>query len=276
MRRAVLASLILVALTAIALGQFTEPYATDKVFPVVLVDATDGYTPETEKKAADTTITYCNITDGNATSSYTDDDTLWDEVGDGTGEYKLTIGASEFSAMGKRYLVKVVVSGCRTARFWVDTRRNDPNLTATNERGLLAPIDPNGRPEVTMVDFPSDANVMTTDDVETAVQTAMTAQGYTIPRAAYLDYNPTMATAVNEVNDIAALWATGTLAKTLLFGEDANGVTEDDSVPIALTADDAAAISAAVWSVVYGSDANFLDPTKAGYLLRKLRGVGLE
>jgi hypothetical protein len=144
MRRFSTALIVIAVLAGPAFGQFTEPIATDKAFPIVLVDATDGYSPETEKKAADTTITYCNITDGNTPSSYTDDATTWKEIGDGTGEYKLVIGAGEFATAGKRYLVKIVVSGCRTTRLWVDTRLADPNLTATTTDGSSITVDPNG------------------------------------------------------------------------------------------------------------------------------------
>jgi hypothetical protein len=206
------AIIVSLLLTVSALGQFTEPYATDKVFPVVLVDATDGYTPETEKKAADTTITYCNITDGNSTSSYTDDATLWTEIGNGTGDYRLTIGAGEFATPGKRYFVKIVVSGCRTARFWVDTRKADPNLTATTTDGKTIPIDPNGLAKVVVHDASGDSPFATTDDLVTANETALANKGVTTARTANLDAVGQTGTTLQTGTAQAATASTITLA----------------------------------------------------------------
>lgn len=131
--------LVLVAASVAAADSGGEVYylkaATDHAFPIVLVDAADGYTPETEKKAADTTITYCNISDGNTVSTYADDDTLWDEIGDATGKYKLVLGAGEFSTAGKMWFVNVAVTGCRDDWFVVYTTVADPNRLATTTSG---------------------------------------------------------------------------------------------------------------------------------------------
>src|SRR5512133_1703558 len=133
MRRFVFAVAILLSISASVRGfDFIVQEDADHAFPVILVDETDGYTREAEKKAADTTITYCNIEDGNTVSTYTDDDTLWDEVGNGTGNYKLVIGASEFTDPGKRYLVEVVVSGCRAYCFSVFTTTGNPATPSVN------------------------------------------------------------------------------------------------------------------------------------------------
>jgi len=123
-------SILLAILATMAGGQvFYAPSSTDVAYSVALVDATDGHTAETEKKAADTTITYCNITDANSTSSYTDaDGSSWYEIGDGTGDYKLVIGASEFTSADKEYFVKIVVPGCRTVRFRVHTGGQRSNM----------------------------------------------------------------------------------------------------------------------------------------------------
>ena len=53
---ALAAAAIGLALMTVAKGQFVVPYATDEAFPVALVDETDGYTAETEKKYGDTTL----------------------------------------------------------------------------------------------------------------------------------------------------------------------------------------------------------------------------
>jgi hypothetical protein len=205
--------LFLLLLTSAASAQFAEPISTDKYFPVVLVDETDGYSPETEKKFGDTTITYCNITDGNTPSSYTDDATTWREIGNGTGEYGLSIGASEFATAGKRYLVKVVVAGCRTARFWVDTRTVDPALTATTSTGGSITVDPNGDAETVVVAVSEAAGLADTTDVQTACTAALDAQGYTIARAAYLDYVATLQILTNLFSEAATTVAVVTDAK---------------------------------------------------------------
>jgi hypothetical protein len=121
----VVATVLIMAGTALGTF-FTLKSATDYWLPVRLVDATDGYTAETEKKYTDTTITYCNISDGNATSAYTDAAVDFNEIGDGTGEYRLRIGAGEFATAEKTYLLKIVVAGCRTVCYWVHTTDGDP------------------------------------------------------------------------------------------------------------------------------------------------------
>ncbi|MHC4744499.1 MAG: hypothetical protein ACYS8Z_21500, partial [Planctomycetota bacterium] len=131
----------LVAATLIAVGQIAaQDYVvkedTDHAFPVALVDETDFITPETEKKFGDTAVYYSNITDGNTASVYTDDATLWYEIGDGTGDYKLIMGAGEFTDPGKRYFVKVVVAGCETVRFSVFTTYQDP-ADVSNQIGSI-------------------------------------------------------------------------------------------------------------------------------------------
>jgi len=206
-------SILLLLLTSVASAQFVEPISTDKWFPVVLVDETDGYSPETEKKFGDTTITWCNVTDGNTPSSYTDDAATWREIGNGTGEYGLAIGASEFATAGKRYLVKVVVAGCRTSRFWVDTRAIDPALTATTSTGGSITIDPNGDAETVVVAVSEAAGIADTTDVETAVTTALNTQGYTVVRAAYLDYVATLQVLTSLFSEAATTVAVVTDAK---------------------------------------------------------------
>jgi len=122
-------------------ADYVRKSSTDYWYPVILVDVTDGYTPETEKKFGDTTITYCSITDGNAPSSYTDTAADFNEIGDGTGEYRLRIGASEFTSSDKDYLVKIVVSGCRISRFIVHTVIGDVSKIATTDDGGTINVD---------------------------------------------------------------------------------------------------------------------------------------
>jgi hypothetical protein len=173
--------LVLFGIAPACWGQFVVKASTDYAFPIALVDETDGYTPETEKKYGDTTITYCNITDGNSVSTYTDDADLWKEIGDGTGEFKCVMGAGEFTSAGKRYLVKVVVSGCRTARFWVDTIVGDPSLIATTDDG--GPINVgSGQVESVVKAFsvttpPSIADVYSDAATPADVKTAIEADG---------------------------------------------------------------------------------------------------
>lgn len=118
----VLLGLILVLVGAVVTEAqvFRTPADADYTFTLSLVDATDGYAAETEKKAADTTITYCRVTDSNSTASF-DDTGHWFEIGDGTGDYKLVMGATEFTEPNEVYFVKVVVAGCRSVRFRVET-----------------------------------------------------------------------------------------------------------------------------------------------------------
>lgn len=136
MKRVLFAVIFTICTTSFCIAaDYWRKASTDCAYPVILVDATDGYSAETEKKAADTTITYCNITDGNTPSSYTDSATEWKEIGDGTGSYLLLIGASEFTTADKDWFVKVVVSGCRTVRFTVHTLVGTPGNMATTDDG---------------------------------------------------------------------------------------------------------------------------------------------
>lgn len=113
----------------------------DNWYPVVLVDAVDGYSPETEKKYGDTTVTYCNISDGNTPIAYTDAAVDFNEVGNGTGEYRLRIGAAEFTTADKDYLVKLAVTGCRTVRFIVHTTVGAIGNIATTDDGGAINVD---------------------------------------------------------------------------------------------------------------------------------------
>lgn len=133
-RMTMLLTMLCVAGNCLA-ADYWRKSATDYPFPVVLVDVTDGYSAETEKKAADTTITVTDLTDGNTPGAFTDDATSWKEVGDGTGEYRLLIGAEEFDETDSDYLVKIVVSGCRTVRFVVHTLVGTPGNMATTDDG---------------------------------------------------------------------------------------------------------------------------------------------
>jgi len=206
MRRKLFITLVLLCLSAAPVcAQFTEPYATDKAFPVTLVDATDGYSPVTGKAFGDTTVTYSNITDGTTVSAYTDDASTWAALGV-TGNYKLTMGASEFALAGKRYTVWITVAGCRNASFWVDTRRIDPNLLPD---------------EAHIYDF-FEPNLPDSTDIEARVQGGMTTQGYTTARGALLANLANIGTAFSVDGSASTLF--GILAK--LFDDNA-GATYD-------------------------------------------------
>ena len=92
--------------------------STDMWFPVVLLDDTDGKTPETGKEYDAVTCKYY-YERATSLSTYSVTAGDWKEAGEGM--YSLRIGASEFTSVGK-YEVSVAVSGCRTYRFWVEVR----------------------------------------------------------------------------------------------------------------------------------------------------------
>lgn len=101
---------------------FQVPADANYPFTLAFVDETDGYTAETEKKAASVTVTYCRVSDSNSVSSYTLTDGLnWFEIGNGTGDYKMLMGKDQFTEPNEVYFVKVVCSGCRTVRLRVET-----------------------------------------------------------------------------------------------------------------------------------------------------------
>jgi len=146
-------------------GAILVPAETDAKLLVALVDATDGYSPETEKKHGDTTVTYCDVTDGNTVSSY-DDEGNWAEIGDGTGNYILTIGASEFDDPDHVYFVQVAVDGCRTVRLWVHTLYEPlGQLAQVNTAGKLIPIDGNDLVQASIEDLSAGAGVGTVQQV---------------------------------------------------------------------------------------------------------------
>ncbi len=137
MKKTIVSITILAVLTAFLAtrvsGQvFQVPADANYPFTLTLVDATDGYTPETEKKAADVTVTYCQVTDSNSVQTYTLHDwnasgANWDEIGDETGDYRMLMGKDQFTDPNEVYFVKVVCAGCRTVRFRAETQASIAN-----------------------------------------------------------------------------------------------------------------------------------------------------
>ena len=128
MKRAVLAGVVVGCvmglLPLVVRGQvFQVPADANYPFTLTLVDETDGYTPETEKKAADVTVTYCRVTDSNSVQTYTlEDGVNWFEIGDGTGNYKALMGRDQFTDPNEVYFVSLVCTGCRTVRLRAETQ----------------------------------------------------------------------------------------------------------------------------------------------------------
>lgn len=133
MKKTIVSITILTVLTAFLAtrvsGQvFQVPADANYPFTLTLVDATDGYTPETEKKAADVTVTYCRVTDSNSVQTYTlEDGVNWFEIGDGTGNYKALMGRDQFTDPNEVYFVTLVCTGCRTVRLRAETQMSIAN-----------------------------------------------------------------------------------------------------------------------------------------------------
>ncbi|MDD5651336.1 MAG: hypothetical protein PHF86_13135 [Candidatus Nanoarchaeia archaeon] len=89
---------------------------TDKWFPVVLLDDTDGKTPELTITYSDIVCDYCYEAAASI-SVYSVTSADWKESG--IGLYWLNIGAGEFTNNGK-YEVSVSAAVARTYRFWVE------------------------------------------------------------------------------------------------------------------------------------------------------------
>jgi len=89
---------------------------TDKWFPVVLLDDTDGKTPELTVVYSDIVCNYCYEAD-TSISAYSVTSADWKESG--VGIYWLNIGESEFTNTGK-YEVSVSAAVARTYRYWVE------------------------------------------------------------------------------------------------------------------------------------------------------------
>lgn len=197
---------------------FYCPNDVDSYITVALVDATDGETPETEKKSTDTTITVTDITDGNTPASY-DDTGAWVEIGDGTGDYKLTIGASEFDEPDSVYFVKIVVAGCRTVRFRVMTPETVANrfndiLGATGD-GSSIKLDSSGNVYISsgtgagQLSITSGVVDVNTTDVQTGAAAAITAAD--IPETVWEDPN---APDMNDVGGVRVVIAEALSADT--------------------------------------------------------------
>ncbi len=219
MRRLCFAVLLLALMCVGAFaGAILVPAETDVKLLVALVDATDGYSPETEKKHGDTTVTYCDVTDGNTVSSY-DDEGNWAEIGDGTGNYILTIGASEFDNPDHVYFVQVAVSGCRTVRLWVHTLYEPlGQLAQVDTAGKLISIDSNDLVQVVLHDVSASSGVGTVSDVYDRLATIVPA-----------DFNE-VTVASNSVSAILADAAHGGESATLELSDysDFQGVDLDE------------------------------------------------
>lgn len=92
---------------------------TDGWFPVVLLDDTDGKTPETGVAFGDLTVDYSKVDGTDTWHSYTVATGDWHEKDDGS--YDLRIGAVEFTAEAK-YQVAVAAAVARTHRFVVEVK----------------------------------------------------------------------------------------------------------------------------------------------------------
>lgn len=99
---------------------------TDKWFPVRLVDATDLVTPETGVAFGDVTVVF-GFEAATSESSYTVLTGDWKEQG--SGNYWLNIGASEFTSEGK-YVVNVVAAVATEYNFVVEVQDIDGKGTA--------------------------------------------------------------------------------------------------------------------------------------------------
>lgn len=126
MKKLFLCFLIFISMAAHAFADssYDVKASTDEKFPVVLLDDTDGKAGETSKTYSDTTIGYsCN--GDNSWTSYTDDADTFKEVGNGV--YWLTMGASEFTSVGQRCIIRVSVSGALDYRFDISVQTSAPD-----------------------------------------------------------------------------------------------------------------------------------------------------
>lgn len=259
--------------------------ATDYPFPIVLVDVTDGYSPENEKKYGDTTITVTDLTDGNTPVSFTDDATSWKEVGDGTGEYRLLIGAEEFDEPDSDYLVKVVVAGCRTVRFTVHTLVGSPGNMATTDDGGAINVA-SGVVDADAVKVSTSATAADNLEVKYATNWATAWNSVTKMENVDVNYvqdsNPLTMPGYDDIIEgfKAQIWdaaydgagAANSPSKRIYDNLTGNIATLIGPVNVDLATDIAAIalnVSAVTdpWSITVADDPNFADSTKSGYLL---------
>ena len=93
--------------------------STDTWFPVILLDDTDGKTPETGKIATEVNCKWFKCDGSYTLTAYSTWDVNWDEKGEGM--YTIQLGASEFVEEAK-YEAAIAVPGCRTHRFAIECR----------------------------------------------------------------------------------------------------------------------------------------------------------
>ena len=98
---------------------FEVKKSTDAWLPVVLVDATDGYTAETGIAAGTSATAFYCVAGATAWTTYTIAAADWHEAG--SGAYWLNIGATELTAEG-RAMLKLVATGCRDFDAILDVR----------------------------------------------------------------------------------------------------------------------------------------------------------
>ena len=97
---------------------FEGKKATDKWYPVRLVDAIDCVSPKAGKVFGDITCKY-GYEGATEEATHTVTTAEWREQGD--GNYWLLMGAGEFASEGK-YIGKVECAGCRDENFCVEVR----------------------------------------------------------------------------------------------------------------------------------------------------------
>lgn len=93
--------------------------STDTWLPVILVDATDGFTAETGIAAGTSATAFYCVAGATGWTTYTIGTADWHETG--SGAYWLNIGATELTAEG-RAMLKLVATGCRDYDAILDVR----------------------------------------------------------------------------------------------------------------------------------------------------------
>jgi len=106
------------------MSYFVGKKDTDMWFPVRLVDSVDSKTPETGKATGDITVVY-GVEAATGETGYAQGADFWKEQG--SGNYWLSIGASEFTAAAK-YIVNIECAGCDPVNFAVDCRPPETNM----------------------------------------------------------------------------------------------------------------------------------------------------